>query len=206
MNYLDNCLLVLPEGTKIPDNFEYPYHIMKFLHTPSIVSSERGIMNTTNTTVSSTGDYIKRLLGVKNKVLPDVFLRHVRIRNPKNGEYYHNKGATFLIHLNRDTGSFQFSYAICNHEDTFNKLIAHNVCDARMDNEDCLECINYDPSISIIQNIYLAVGVELGEYSLTDYDWTDILPELTGSFTDRQRKELKVLRGLIRRKLQGTKH
>lgn len=214
MEIHDNDILILPENIEIPSDFEYQYHIMKFLHKPSIVFSQRGYMNTQTEQSTTTSKFINKLLGIMPKTageIPketngDIFLRHVRIRNPKNGEYYHNKGATFLVHLDRDSGSFLFSYATCNHEDNFNKLIANNVCSERMNKGEFIECINYDPSISIIQNIYLAIGVALDEYPLTEYDWRDIIPELTGCFTAQQKRNLKVLRKLIRSKLQGYKY
>jgi hypothetical protein len=207
MEINENDVLVLPEGTLIPIGFPHKYHIMKYLHKPSIVFSQRGYMNTTTSGVAaSTGTFILGLLGITTKVRHDTFLRHVRIKNPKTREYYHNKGATLLIDLIGDEGRFLFSYAICNHEDNFNKLIAQNICRGRMERGDFIEVINYDPSISIIQNIFIAIGVFLGEYPLTDYDWTGILPELCGTFTHCQEVNLSNLRRLIRSKYKTQKN
>ena len=210
MELNENDIIVIPEGTLVPVEFPHKYHTMKYLHKPSIVFSHRGHMNTTAIgPLASTSKFVLGLLGLlgneSTTVRQDTFLRHVRIRNPNTKEYYHNKGASILVELRGEMGCFTFSYATCNHEDNFNKLIAKNICEERMKNRNYIEVINYDPSISIIQNIYIAIGVLQGEYPLTDYDWRGILPELIGSFTEEQRTGLINLRRLIRNKFK-TQH
>lgn len=205
MEISQNDIIVIPESIDVPADFPYQYHKMKHLQIPSIVFSHRGIMNAQSVSPShkSTGEYLLNLLGFPDKGYEpgkDLFLRHIRIRNKHTGEYYHNKGATVLVDLHANEGRFLFSYAICNHRDNFNKLIAHNVCKERMVNDELVECINYDPSISILQNIFIAVGVQQGDYPLTEYDWKGILPEFYGVFTDEQKLGLSTLRRLIRHK------
>jgi hypothetical protein len=63
-----------------------------------------------------------------------------------------------------------------------------------------LEVINYDPSLSILQNVYLAIGVLEEIYSLVEYDWKYILPEFYGSLDEEQIYSLNRLRKLIRDK------
>ena len=130
----------------------------------------------------------------------DIFYRHIRVKNRKTGEFYHNRGATVLTDLRAAQGRFFFSYSICNHHDTFNKNIAHKVCLEKMANGDVIEVINYDPEISILQNIYLAIGVQNDDYSINDFDWTYILPEIFGVFTESQKDGLRKLRKLIKAK------
>ena len=194
-------ILVIPEDIDVPTDFPHQYHKMKHLHSPSIVSSHRGHMNTSQAH-TNVGKFVLSLFGLDKVHKPgkDLFLRHIRILNKKTNEYYHNKGATVLVDLHANEGRFFFSYAICNHKDNFNKIIAHNVCKDRMEDDDLVEVINYDPAISILQNIYLAIGVLEGDYPLSDYDWKGILPEFYGAFTDEQRENLKTLRRLIRHK------
>jgi len=195
-------ILVIPDHLEIPGDFPHQFHKMKYLHTPSIVSSLRGPMNTPQAGFK-TGTFILNLLGMgdkKHKPGKDMFFRHIRILNKRTNEYFHNRGATLLIDLRADEGRFFFSYAICNHLDRFNKLIAYNVCEERMETGDNLEIINYDPSISVLQNIYIALGVHQGEYSLTDWDWEGILPELYSKVTEEQEPSLASLRRLIRDK------
>ena len=197
-------VIVIPEDLVVPEDFPHSYHKIKHLHKPSIVFSHRGIMNT-NILTTSTSKFILGLLGFKSEdkiYTPgkDIFLRYVRILNRKTNEYYHNKGAAVLVDLHANEGRFFFSYAICNHQDNFNKLIAHNVCKERMENGEIVECINYDPSISILQNIFIAIGVLEGEYPLTEYDWKGILPEFYGVLSDEQKASLSTLRRLIRHK------
>jgi hypothetical protein len=207
MEILENDILIIPEDIVIPPDFPYQYYKMKFLHKPSIVFSQRGYMNTAESgLVTSTSNFIMSLLGLaKGKPIrtrQDNFLRHIRIINNKTNEYFHNKGATIMVDLRGDQGSFFFSFVICNHEDTFNKLIAKNICERKMKLGDFIEVTNYDPSLSILQNIYIAIGVQVGDYPLTDYDWTGILPELYGAFTSDQRDCLLKLRRLIRSKFK----
>jgi hypothetical protein len=200
-----NDLLIVPSWAVVPARLESQSIRIKYLQSPSIVfSSNRGFMNTQSITNQSkiTTNFLLGLFGMKTKKpdKKDIFLRHIRILNEETGEFFHNKGATVLIDLKASEGRFLFSYAICNNTDNFNKLIAHNVCQERMDKGYVIECINYDPSISILQNIYLAIGVEDDKYPLTDFDWKDILPELYGTYTQEQRKSLSHLRRLIRDK------
>lgn len=213
MEIRENDLIIISDNIEVPPDFPYKYHKMRYLHAPSIVSSSyRGSMNTNvmSPKYARTGNYILGLLGL-NKKIPvvekvereDIFLRHIRILNKDTNEYYHNKGATVLVNLMADEGRFIFSYAICNHKDSFNKLIAHNVCKERMEKGEVVECINYDPSISILQNIYIAISVQQGRYSWTDVDWNDILPELYGTYNNEQRESLGSLRKLIRGKAAG---
>lgn len=203
-----NDIIVIPEGLEVPINFPHMYHRIKHLHRPSIVfSSNRGFMNTqVSSSSKTTSEYLLNLLGLTKmgtKKRKDIFFRYVRIENEITGEYFHNKGATVLIDFMPDEGRFLFSYAICNHLDNFNKLIAHNVCKERMEKGETVECINYDPDISILQNIFIAVGVQEGKYPLTEYDYRDILPELYGVFTEEQKESLSTLRRLIRGKAKN---
>lgn len=198
-------IIVIPEEIEVPANFPYKYHKIKYLNDFSIVfSSRRGPMNiqTMIPSPKMSSKFILNLLGLgKEKAeKKDIFFRHVRVLNEKTNEFYHNKGATVLVDLKASEGRFLFSYAICNHLDNFNKLIAHNVCKERMDKGEVIECINYDPNLSILQNIYIAIGVQQGQYPLTDFDWRDILPELYGTYTNEQKESLSSLRRLIRDK------
>jgi hypothetical protein len=202
MEITTHDIIVIPEDLEVPESFPHLYHKIKHLHKPSIVFSHRGHMNTSQLQ-SSTSKFVLGLLGLGSKdkgYSPgnDIFLRYVRIRNKKNGEYYHNKGAAVLVDLRQKEGRFFFSFATCNYQDNFNKLIAHNVCKERMENGEVIECINYDPSLSILQNIFIAIGVLEGEYPLTDFDWKGILPEFYGNLTEQQLTSLSTLRRLIR--------
>lgn len=206
-----NDIVVIPEHITVPKDFPHDFHKMKFLLTPSIVSSHRGFnMNTqtlepsSNTKSKGVVQTLFELLGLKKDidVGKDIFFRHVRIMNPETGEYYHNRGATILVDLRAAEGRFLFSLAVCNYKDNFNKLIAHRVCKERLESGQVFEIINYDPSLSVLQNIYLAVGVMEDEYPLTDLNWQDILPELYGTYTGEQRESLSTLRRLIRNKAQ----
>ena len=208
-----NDIIVIPADMEVPTDFPYDYHKIKYLHSPSIVRS--GHMLMTNTAIlqlpkSTLVSGILSLLGISkpkekekdSEEHKDIFFRHIRIMNDKTGEFYHNRGASVLVDLRAGEGRLFFSFATCNHRDNFNKLIAHCVCKDRMKKGLVYECINYDPSISILQNIYLAIGVMEGHYSLTDFDWQDILPELYGTYTADQKVSLGTLRRLIRDKSQ----
>lgn len=203
-----NDIIVVPDNINVPKDFPHDFHKMKFLLTPSVVSSKGYGMNTqtlgTPTGVKEKGivQTLFELLGLKNNpdVGEDIFFRHVRIINPITGEFYHNRGATILVDLRAGEGRFLFSLAVCNYKDNFNKLIAHRVCKERLENGEVFEVINYDPSLSVLQNIYLAVGVMEDEYPLTDLNWQDILPELYGTYTQEQRESLCTLRKLIKNK------
>ena len=204
-------LYIIPDHIQVPADFPYQYHKIKHLHTPSIVQGLH-YMNTQMHSERSTIGFIKNLLGMMEKeetkveadheVGQDIFFRHIRVMNRKNGEFYHNRGATVLVDLRASEGRFFFSYSMCNHRDNFNKTFAHTLCRDRMDRGEVVEVINYDPNISIIQNIFLAIGVQENDYSLTDYDWTYIIPELYGVFNREQKDSLSRLRKLIRNKAQ----
>ena len=205
-----NDIIIIPDEVDVPKDFPYQYHKIKYLHATSIVQGpgsmniqmrEAGV-NTINQYLAN----IKNLLKLNNETPvfeagDDLFFRHIRVMNQMTGEYYHNRGATILVDLRAAEGRFFFSYAICNHQDNFNKEIAHKVCTERMKAGDVIEVINYDPEISILQNIYLAVGVQNDAYQMVgETDWTYILPELFGSFTNEQKEALARLRKLIRNK------
>lgn len=211
MNFFEDDLIVIPFNTEVPADFKGHTHKMKFLANPSVVHSRRHQMSTyalhSVPTAASLGNAILKMLGLGEyastpvvEKKPDIFLRHIRILNSKTGEYYHNKGATVLVDLRADKGMFLFSYAVCNHKDNFNKIIAHNECKARMASGRSIECVNYDPALSILQNIFIAIGVLEGEYPLTEFDYKGILPELNGDFSEEQKKGLSSLRRLIRNK------
>ena len=197
-------ILVIPDEVEIPQGFPHQYHKIKHLHDISIV---KGPGQMDMQTVGQHLTNIRNILNVKNSKEDllfepgdDIFFRHVRVMNQRTGEYYHNRGATILVDLRAEEGRFFFSYSICNHRDNFNKQVAHKICEERMLLGDVFEVINYDPDISIVQNIYLAVGVQNDDYSVGDFDWAYVLPELYGSFTEEQKKNLLKLRKLIQNK------
>jgi hypothetical protein len=203
-----NDIIVIPEDTILPSVFPYDFYRMKFLISPSIVSSQGYMMNTQLAEpVRNIGEILRNLLTpIKGVTLEedeepkDIFFRYVRLMNDETGEYYHNRGATLYIDLRASEGRFVFSFALCNHRDNFDKGKAHKVCKERMEQGHVVEVINYDPSISILQNIFLAIGVYNDEYPLTDMSWQDILPELYGTFNPETKKHLTTLRNLIRHK------
>jgi hypothetical protein len=205
-----NDIIVIPDDTIIPESFPYDFHKMKYLITPSIVSSSfhpqgQNMLNTQLQPFKDIGEILRNLLTpakqvVKEEEKEDLFFRYVRVMNDKTGEFYHNRGATVYVNLKVSEGRFLFSFALCNHADNFNKNIAHSVCKSRMLNDQVIEVINYDPEISILQNIFLAIGVYNDEYPLTDMTWQDILPELYGNFSPEVKKNLITLRNLIRHK------
>jgi hypothetical protein len=199
-------ILVVPDNISLPENFPHQYHKMKYLHTPSIVMTNhnRGLMNTITT------NYLKQLLGIEKPLVKDttimpgkgkdIFFRHIRILNKLTKEYYNNQGASVFVDLRAEEGRFFFSYSICGKFDNFNKMIANRLCEQRMKNVVMVEVINYDPEISILQNIFLAIGVLVGEYPISEYDWSGILPEVYGTFTPVQLESLRKLRRLIKLK------
>jgi hypothetical protein len=205
-----NDIIVIPHDTILPENFQYDFHRMKYLITPSIVSSSfhpqgYNLMNTQLAPFKTIGETLRNLLTPVKSVeveeeKEDLFFRYVRVMNDKTGEFYHNRGATIYVNLKAMEGRFIFSFATCNHKDNFNTLISRNVCINRMKGNQVFEVINYDPDISILQNIFLAIGVYNDEYPLTDMTWQDILPELYGTFTPEMKKDLTTLRNLIRHK------
>lgn len=206
-----NDIIILPDEVKVPEDFPHQYHKIKYLHTTSIVQG-LGSMNIQMreagaSTVSQYLANINNLLKMDKetpafKAGKDLFFRHIRVMNQRTGEYYHNRGATILVDLRAPEGRFFFSYAICNHRDNFNKEVAHAVCVDRMKNGEVIEVINYDPYISILQNIYLAVGVGVDAYTFVEneYDLKYIFPEVYTSCNEEQMEALARLRKLIRNK------
>lgn len=142
---------------------------------------------------------------VKAKPEISTFLRHIRVLNPKTNEYYHNRGGTVLCKLDVNTGTFEFSFVICHHDDTFNKHAARVASAKKLSKGDTFKGINYDPEISILQNIYIAIGALEGMYPLTEYNWKGIIPELdVENITEEQLKSLSNLRRLIRNKANNN--
>lgn len=214
MEVSHDTLVVIPKNLRVPKDLPYEVHRMEFLSEISVISSRGYNMNLQLQTSNKDAGliaFLKGKLGLmvkEDEHLPpgqgkEVFYRHIRIINDKTGEFYHNVGATVLIDLRADEGRFFFSFSVCNYQDNFNKHTAHTICKDRMTSGQVFEVINYDPSLSVLQNIYLAIGVVNGQYPTTDYDWEDILPEFYGTFTDEQKATLMTLRKLIRKMAQN---
>lgn len=207
-------ILVIPELLDIDtDSLPCQYLIMKHLFTPSIVSSRhKGYpMQTMASLDSAKGVSIVNMLMryLRKPAKPvakaelegtDLFFRHIRIRNEKTGEYFNNKGASILVDLRAHEGRFFFTFSICSSADNYSKVVANGICLDRMKDGTQFECINYDPALSIAQNLYLAIGVQDGKYPLSEYDWQGILPELYGDISESQMANLRKLRKLIRNK------
>lgn len=95
---------------------------------------------------------------------PETFFRHVRCYQPRypdklSPEVVLNArgGITFYIELNPEDKFFDFSYSLCSEEDNFDKTRGRNIAFNRMKHGDWYEIVDYDPELSIVQNIAIAI-------------------------------------------------
>lgn len=85
------------------------------------------------------------------------FFRYVR-KLDINGNSATFSGVTFLIHLYPAERKFSFSMAYCRDNERFDKRIARSICKNRAENGIWHEVSDFDDSISVVANIYKAIG------------------------------------------------
>lgn len=89
---------------------------------------------------------------------PPRFLRHVRVFDVRDDSLMAPKGGlTVAVDLMPKDHKFRFAFAICNDSDIFDKKVARQKAEGRLNGSDWYEVENYDPSISVTDNIEIAV-------------------------------------------------
>lgn len=173
-----NDLVVVPEDFVLHDEPNFLIHKMKFLHKPSIIRSGGG--SNMSFFESLTSGHLWTWLTGRNQdprsqenerkkeetkasaaELP-TFFRYSRPFDEKNGFSFGPKGGvTFFIELNAPEKTLAFSYALCHHDDLFNRKTARHIAKQRFDHGDWYEIKNYDSELSVTTNIKNAIEVLL---------------------------------------------
>jgi hypothetical protein len=66
-------------------------------------------------------------------------------------------GITFLFEIDQETRLLRCSFAICPHDEPFSFKIGKNICQGRFDKNVDIIDIDYDRSLSLIDNVYQAL-------------------------------------------------
>lgn len=66
-------------------------------------------------------------------------------------------GVAFYVELDAANNGFTFAYALCHTDDNFCRKIARKISKQRYDSEDWYEVENYDPGLSVVTNIKIAI-------------------------------------------------
>lgn len=128
------------------------------------------------------------------ETLPPPFFRHLRIAESETWDLSSKGGITFLIQLYPNDKSFNFSYALCNPHDLFNKRTGRSICSTRMAHGDVYSVINHNPVLSLADNI----GIALREYlTPTEEVVTLIKPKIAKASKRVNEDDLKKIVRLI---------
>jgi hypothetical protein len=105
-----------------------------------------------------------------------------------------------MVRLEPWNGSFEFSFSSCHYKDLFNKRLGYDTCKSLMTDNKVFEICNYDPALSVLENIQIAIGTLLttDDYTLQSIGRGVVLPELIGVFNPEQQQKLLGLYKLIR--------
>jgi hypothetical protein len=172
-----NDLVVIPLGMSIPDDVPFLVHRIKFLNKPSIIKSGYSTMNMLETYTPAVlrkwfgflGETLSESMNdkvqlakaemIKDEPYLPKFYRYSRLLAPikqSAGESWAlsaKGGLTLFVELNPRENAFAFSYALCNTEDNFAKAKGRILAKERFDTEDWYEIDNYDPTLSVLENI-----------------------------------------------------
>lgn len=86
-------------------------------------------------------------------------------------------GLTIYVELDPEHKTFAFSYALCHTGDNFNKSIARKIAKQRFENDDWYEIRNYDLTLSVMENLRLALFnlLERGNGPGCEVDETEVV-------------------------------
>ena len=194
MQELSNLIFVLPkkEEEKVSKwvGEEVNTIYLDYLPRPSVISLQgalsvsiiskipkiiRDLFNTTvevDVSVSTSKDEVKETQ--TGRPLPKPFFRYARGKDA-TGAISSLGGAAFLINLLPNTRQVNFSVALCHSKDNFDSAMSRSICNHRLAGGQYFVLENYNPDISILDNIALAVAAELGYHE-----------EMIGSRADKQ--------------------
>lgn len=175
-------LVVIPMDMAIPETVPFLVHRVKFLHKPSIIKSGYSTMNMLETYTPAVfkkwfgflGDTTsekktEEVIVAKGQVIKTdepylpCFFRYTRlvapVKNSVNNNWALNAkgGLTIFVELNPRDNAFAFSYAICSTEDNFSKELGRTIAKTRFMDDDWYEISGYDPKLSVLENIKIAL-------------------------------------------------
>ena len=141
------------DKVSIPETREYAYTVLL----------DRMVDKLCNIAQPEPGKVVPQEVLVEN-LSQDQFFRYVREKDINDSPSTFG-GVTFFIQLYPVENRFTFSMAYCCNEkdckDRFDKSKARRICVNRADGGDLHEVSGYDQSISLVANIYLAIGKTL---------------------------------------------
>lgn len=185
-------LLVLPEDWPEEDLAGLDFIKVRYLHQPSILSTtgndmenilkkfmlkaketitgtkELALVSSIESNVANEEQFTPPVTPIRNEVenleRPALFYRYVRPTDWGNhGTAGPCGGICFKIDLNPAENKFTFSYSLCSLNDHFNFRIARNIATQRMDSGDSYVVVQYNPALSVVDNIYEALDCSLIE-------------------------------------------